>query len=722
MKAALRVLAGTLVSLALLSPAWADVRTLTFSQRLTPPPDQTFTTWGQAVAIDGNSLLVVAAYEGGQAALLYQNASGNWTYRRVLTSVAGPLVRTSVRMKNGIAAVQFGDAISIFERSGTDYVPGRSAAPIRHPGGVAISGSSVLIGGDDCDYDAVVYQKGADGNWSITGRLDDNTGACSPQGLDVELNYDYALLRVPSTNEVHAWRRNGTALAWVRAGDLNVPADIPTFDAPAALQNSTAVTPGSVVFRRSGTTWTQQGVVMPVDYAMGTNPVHDLKYRDGVLVTTEFWDGGHPAHPNAYLETSPGKFEHFAFLHTNFNTTLNLDLSGRTVVATTERATGVRDVLVFMLPTALKAPLPISNDFEDRDISDFTFLTLSGSGQYTLATRGTDDVLDMNHSTGGLGIALMEGSETTGRQRVEADIKPTFALTRGWVGLVARYVDANNFYYVTIQRDNRLYIYRRLNGVDTWLKDGGAMGDQTSHVSLTVDGVNISVTVQGMRNGQFASETTQVTDTSLRHGRAGLVTYAARSDFDDVNFSATNPITLVLKDESTYGFEFGQPFTERGGNWQVKENGEGEPYALSQLDLSGYALATLGTPVESQEITTFMSVDSFGSSGQGAWVGLLARYVDANNYYYAAIRNSNQILIRKRVNGISTTLASANIAAAPGGGSHYLTFRVVDDLLQVFSSNQLVASAHDSEIKTGRYGIGTYRAAGTWSNFRVTQP
>ena len=37
-----------------------------------------------------------------------------------------------------------------------------SAAPIRHQGGVAISGNSVLIGGNNCDYDAVIYQKNSE--------------------------------------------------------------------------------------------------------------------------------------------------------------------------------------------------------------------------------------------------------------------------------------------------------------------------------------------------------------------------------------------------------------------------------------------------------------------------------------------------------------------------------------------------------------------------------
>ena len=57
-------------------------------------------------------------------------------------------------------------------------MPRASAAPIRHHGGLAISGNSVLIGGNNCDYDAVIYQKNTAGSWAITGRIDDNQGEC----------------------------------------------------------------------------------------------------------------------------------------------------------------------------------------------------------------------------------------------------------------------------------------------------------------------------------------------------------------------------------------------------------------------------------------------------------------------------------------------------------------------------------------------------------------
>src|SRR5262245_37935337 len=166
-----------IVSMFLLVPAWAaDVRTVTRSQILTPPAGQTFTQFAHNVAIDGPSIIVLATQDGSESALLYQRGSnGRFTYQKTLVTFPYPRERLQVRMKNGIAVVHFQDRAWIFERSGNTYVRGRTT-PVLHPGGVAISGRSILIGGDDCNYDAVVYEEGADGNWAITGRLDDNQG------------------------------------------------------------------------------------------------------------------------------------------------------------------------------------------------------------------------------------------------------------------------------------------------------------------------------------------------------------------------------------------------------------------------------------------------------------------------------------------------------------------------------------------------------------------
>ncbi|HEX8031961.1 MAG TPA: hypothetical protein VF491_26035, partial [Vicinamibacterales bacterium] len=95
-----------LATLALLSPAWSDVRTLRPAQTLALPPGVPLTYFGREVAIDGPHLIVLASrFEGeestAQHALLYRRGSnGAWSFRRVLQSYAGPGVRMNVRMKN----------------------------------------------------------------------------------------------------------------------------------------------------------------------------------------------------------------------------------------------------------------------------------------------------------------------------------------------------------------------------------------------------------------------------------------------------------------------------------------------------------------------------------------------------------------------------------------------------------------------------------------------
>ncbi|MEO8017443.1 MAG: hypothetical protein ABI769_06495 [Pseudomonadota bacterium] len=709
-------LASLSLLLALQAPAHADVRALRPTQTLPHPSNPSYKYFGVGVAIDGPNIIVLAINDGVSgapntyAALLYRrnSSTGNWVYRRTLVTVNGFFARMDVRMRNGIAAVQFGGQVSLFEYAGGDYVPAHVAAPIQHPGGVAISGNRVLVGGDGCNYDAVVYEKGTNGNWDITGRLDDNAGSnCDAWGTEVELNYDYALVRPHYSGVTTAWRRNGSAIDWVPAGALNLPPETPQSTTPYALQGATAVANTGHVFRRTGTsTWTPQGRATSVDHDASFGVTFDAVYRDGVLLTTE---SGYTAFMRAYLEASPGHFEHVASLITQNITTYH-DISGRTAVAVAQDAQGTRfEVDVFTLPAPLRAPNPIVNDFEDRDVADFTF----NSGQFALATRGSDDVLAQS-STSTLAIALVDGTDWAAYQRVEAEITPTFGASDSWVGLIARYVDANNYYFGAVRPDNSFGLYKRVNGVNTLLREGYSSGESPARAALVVDGSTLSMNV-GYAN------TSLITDTSLTHGPAGLATWQARADFDDVRVAGTEQYSLFYRDWGFTGSDYEVGLTTSGGDWRVRQDEEGTNQGLGQFDASGSAVAFIGTPVGNQEVVARVRLDAFGASQQGAWFGLLARYTDSSNHYYVTVRSTGQIQIRKIVNGVITVLASTNFTAVPG--QYYeLRFRVINDQLQALVDQVLVASAHDSAIAIGQYGMATYRAATTWEYFSAAQP
>jgi hypothetical protein len=712
----LTALAMALVTCA---PARAEIRSIDAGQTLPRPAG--YAAWGVDVAIDGGYIIVLSISEGSQSALLYRRSvsTGQWLYRRVLWTYTGPYARFQVTMRNGIAAVQFGDEIRLFEQSSGDYVRAPSTAPIRHQGGVAISGNSVLIGGNDCDYDAVVYQKNAAGSWAITGRIDDNQGEClgASDLASVSLSYDYAVLRSRSALEAKVWRRNGTALDWVRAGTLAFEPDELISDENFALQGATAVSPNGVVWLRSGTsTWTRQGVLTSADRDDGNGNISGATYRNGALIATQ--SGHFLSSPHVFIEASPGHFEHVASLRSHAAPFFwNYDVSNGTVVVTVSdlfATPSAYEVRVFTLPSPIELPAPVVNDFEERDVSDFTFT----GGQFAVAARGSDDVLAQG-ATSGLATATLDDTDWTSYQRVEADVTPTFGGTGSWVGLVSRYVDANNYYYVAIRADRTYGIYKRVNGVNTLLYESNFYNTMPStfRATLTTVGNGISVDF-GFQQG------TSVFDNSLTHGRGGVATFMSRADFDDVRVFAADPYLLFSREWGFGGSDYQSDLEELSGHWQVLEISDEEESALiglAQLDSSGKGRAVIGTPVANQDINANMKVESFNTSQQGAWIGLMARYVDPNNFYYVSIRSTGQIQIRKQVNGDISLLASANFT--PVLGQYYdVRFLVIGDQLQVYVQGTLMATAHDRTFTSGRYGLATYRAVGNWASFAVLQP
>jgi hypothetical protein len=304
-------------------------------------------------------------------------------------------------------------------------------------------------------------------------------------------------------------------------------------------------------------------------------------------------------------------------------------------------------------------------------------------------------------------------------QRVEADIAPVLGTADAWVGLVARYTDADNYYFAAVRNDNTVGIYRRLNGVTKHLREGSSNGARPSRMRLLVSDQDITVWI----DRQFV---TQIPiDRSLPHGRAGLATFHATADFDDVHVSATPDLQLlrnlyvpdgdfVLNDDDV------SPFDTIGGDWQLRHDSNGFLDGFQQLDSSRSALAFIGGPVRNQEIDVFVQIDSVSSQNE-AWVGVLGRYVNQGTHYYATLRNTNRVEIRKRVNGVSTVLAAANYVVATGR-YHEMRFRLVEDQLQLFVDGTVVLSARDDEIPEGQQGLATHKATATWDRVFVMQP
>jgi hypothetical protein len=710
--------ASVIVSLCLLAPAWAEVRLFTVPSQVLNPINSSYEIFDD-VAIDGGYIIVLTNNGSGkEAAFLYRRAinTGRFSFQRTLLAVDAPNAGGEVVMRGGIAAVRIGTRVTIFENSGGTYVQGHTAAPLTHPGGLAISGNSLLVGGDGCSYDAVVYQKGADGNWAITGRIDDHQGECHPEGLRVDLNNDYALVNVPHADHATAWRRNGTAMDWVPAGTLNLTSGANAGEFPFVLSRSTAVSPGDYVFNRSGSTWTQTGRALGVDFynnsAIGSVQVVN---RDGILVTQEaLFADSDEVQTHLFQETTPGHFENLAITEGTAYSA-HVDVSGHTLVVSGD-GYNIRAfvgppyfVLIYDLPEQVSAPTPIVDDFENGRTSDFTFT----GGFFTLAKRGSNQVLAQT-SPSGLSLAVANDSDWTKDQVVEADIASANNNPSNWIGLVARYVDANNFYYLSVRNDLTFGVYKRVNGIDTLLRQSPWRNTRpVTHVKFTV---TASGTMESEINGDVLSD---AVDATFTHGRAGVASFQTRADFDNIQLSGTRPVPLLFK-EFNYHVN-GQDFAQSGGHWQQMQDAQQNNTGFAQLDPKVYALAYIGVPIENQQVDATLRLDSFDSSVTSGWIGLLARYQDPQNFYYVAIRSKNQIQIRKVVNGVTTILAAAPFTAQPGV-YHDFSFSVINDQLHLLVDGALVAAAHDGSFTSGQYGMGTYRATATWKSLSVTQP
>jgi len=163
---------------------------------------------------------------------------------------------------------------------------------------------------------------------------------------------------------------------------------------------------------------------------------------------------------------------------------------------------------------------------------DFTGTTnrgdwsFNGAGQWNIAENSF-----AQDSVAGDARALI--GTPTSDQIVSARVRPVaFAAAptgqERWVGLIARYADDRNFYYVTLRSGNTLSLRKLVNGAITEL----------ASVPITVStgswyALRLEVMATTLRVYLGDTMVMQVMDATHAQGRGGLVTYKAAAQFDD---------------------------------------------------------------------------------------------------------------------------------------------------------------------------------------------
>lgn len=701
----LRLLGALMVALVFVPAAHARVHDVVSYQILQLPGAAQFDDFlAHAVAIDGDFLVVIVDREAARQALLYRRGSdGQWAYSRVLVQSSAPAnqLRAGLVMTNGLAAIDVAGVTTIWERNGNTWSQARTDGEIRLPGGHAISSRSILIGSTGCTTDGVIYEKSTDGVWRIAGRLPARAGVCGNQERDVSLSYNFALINDPA-GSVHAWARNGTNVDWRTAGDFELSGTSTDVGGALALQNSVAVAPGSTVYRRTGSaSWARSGSVIPINHAMGDGDAERVVYRDSVLVTAEKHGAAYSG-PYAYVLDASGNFKHVAVFQT-LGDVLDLDFSGNTLVTANDNGLW-QSVTAYDMYSPRVPPDAIYNDFNARDVSGFA--TSAGSA-YAIAGNRYDYIYRQSNANGET-RAVLTDSNWGQYQEATLQMRPTALNGPGaGAGVALRYVDENNYLALLVDADSARVELRR-DGVTTVLTDSGLPSiSGWRFIRFTTSNDFVGIFVDGnevfwMRDSGLMSE----------QGRVALITRQARADFDNLQATPTSGIELLAKYYSGTLRET-PPLSKSGGVW-VEPTTSTSGSGLKQTSTTGgLALAlSRGPAVDDQAVSITASLNGWGTSGV-PWFGVVARYQDPANHYELTVRGTNQVQIRKVVNGISTVLDAASYTA-PVGQQRTYQLRVEGNQLHGFANGQRVLMAIDDDLKEGRYGAATFRAAATF--------
>jgi hypothetical protein len=283
--------------------------------------------------------------------------------------------------------------------------------------------------------------------------------------------------------------------------------------------------------------------------------------------------------------------------------------------------------------------------------------------------------------------------------------------------LMVRYIDANNYYYITVRNSNTIQLKRIVNGVVTTLGSAPLSFALNRNYALRLDahGERLRVFVEGRL-------VLSALDSALTRGRPGITMYRTRADYDNV---ILNPDpSVILKDE-----RFNTPTILMDWDWV---NGAYQWVRLpgttvfTQPTTGGGAYMFSGsTSGTDQIIRARLRATQF--DGADRWIGLIGRYVDGQNYYYLTLRNSNQISLKKLTNGVITTLDTAPTpATTPVTVSTWYDLRldVVGTKLRAYLNGVLMLEATDqtSPHLAGYAGVAAYKTAAEADDFLVVQP
>jgi hypothetical protein len=738
-------------ALAMVLVCAAHARPVVFEESATlVRPDSSWSFFGRyGVAIDGDYALVsgdrvvddASSPTGTRrevAAFLYRRSGTSWNHVGQLGPVATitNAVRPGLAMKQGLAMV-ITDRARIFQRSGTTWTEmalDPALATNLHGSEVVVDAGRIMAGrmvgdGTNCFMTSVILARPS-GSWIIETSLGGSQIHCPSGPLQTyhDLHGDRAIVyNSPGWNgeppSLQTFLRNANGNWELRASAQPGSIDI-------ALGPEVAINDRLWANAGSPTRGTSIGYELdqPVGPVWGAWAHYGLQpadaFRQHPAYTIErygarmFAERNFSYDRNTYVinlfrvnEDQVRSSDHVATLQGRSGGPIgdHIDVDGNRIIASGRaNVRGDNTVRVFELPASFEAPAVQVHDFEAP--ADGALWQPTAGSSFSIVRVGNTSVYRQSDRSGQSAAYLPASPE--GNQAIQAEL--TIRSVSGedrWAGLFTRRTDDSNYYYVTLRTSGVLELRRMRNGSFTTLASTPANVVLGQKYWLRLQSI-------GGTHRVYLNDTPLLTarDSTLSAGTAGVITFRAATDFDNVVVTPS-PLTTVDVEDFTYWpywFEAWQ------GQWETVEGVYRQSYT------GGFARAYTGALTEDQVIQARIRPTGFAEPDN--WVGLMARYKDERNYLFVTLRGRNVISLWRRTDARIEQLATRAMEVT--GDWYDVRLEVIANRTRVYVNGRLMLSSNADPGPVNPYlpdqrsqvGLITYGATADFDDVLTYQP
>jgi hypothetical protein len=666
------------------------------------------------VDIDTTGIIVGGRRGTDHGAFMFErNAAGAWVFKQQL-GVTSTVVWPRVAIGGNAALYDIGE-VRVVERGASNWVAVQGPTfPYSRSwqSQIEYSGGRFYGSPPSCELMIVGKQGGA---WNYQGNVASaRQPYCDNNDQWHSVDGDRAL--VMTEYQARMYRRDSTGL-WIPGEVLQRPEGV-AGGLNLSMSGSTATVEDDVFRAITPDSWQFVRHLQPLNAFLGGG-YGNSKVSGEYIMQWQY--GGAPGENTESINIfRASNLEHVATLRTSDGGVMSgpFAFNGRHLVVAgraTPEAVSSR-LYYFELPTSYSpTPATLQDDFETGNAGAWT--ALPGS-QFTVAPRplafgtGSTRVFRQSSVAGEAGASFNPVNWTN--QSITADVRPTaFSGADRWVGVFARRSNASNYYYVTLRSSNTLLLRKMVNGVVVTLGSAAipVVLNRNYRITLTASDGRVSTAIDGRT-------LIKVQDNALTSGSAGVLSYRAGADFDNVVVSGGAPILMRLNeiwDTGSYSW------TQSGtGEWWVSN--QGYDRLLQNSTLADARLLTGVAISRDQVIEAHVQADHYGA-GADRWFGVLGRYVNDGTYYYLSVRSSNTLSLRKLVNGSITVLGTVPFTPATSAPGDRLRLEIIGNKLRAYANGELAIESTDAQqISSGRFGMVTYKASAWFDNFHVFEP